>query len=135
MSHEHSSPTSETRLENERSTSDASGYRTLANLSSAQKGVLLVIFCLAQFLDTYANSALFAAIPPIAVDLKITNSDSVWLISGYQLTFASLLLIVRLAKIIRERSTHVGSYSVAESVTCIIPVREITPRKRSIIHH
>ncbi|KAK7037594.1 hypothetical protein VNI00_011086 [Paramarasmius palmivorus] len=69
------------------------GYKSLAILPRAQKIVLLIFLCLAQFLDTYANSALFAAIPPIAVELNITNSDSVWLISGYQLTFASLLLV------------------------------------------
>ncbi|KAK1217857.1 hypothetical protein PQX77_019477 [Marasmius sp. AFHP31] len=87
------SPAPETRLEDERTNNGTGGYKTLANLPGPQKGILLVIFCLAQFLDTYANSALFAAIPPIARDLNITNSDSVWLISGYQLTFASLLLI------------------------------------------
>ncbi|KAJ8073191.1 hypothetical protein PM082_020060 [Marasmius tenuissimus] len=95
MAHENPSPSPapETRLEDERTTNGNGGYKTLAHLPGPQKGILLVIFCLAQFLDTYANSALFAAIPPIANDLKITNSDSVWLISGYQLTFASLLLI------------------------------------------
>ncbi|KAF9461921.1 MFS general substrate transporter [Collybia nuda] len=56
------------------------------------KATLLVIFCFAQFLDAFNNSALFAAIPPIAVDLNISNSTSVWLISAYQLTFAALLL-------------------------------------------
>ncbi|KAL0065583.1 hypothetical protein AAF712_007361 [Marasmius tenuissimus] len=91
MSEEH--PASETRLKNELNTNAGGGYKTLAHLPGAQKGALLVILCLSQFLDTYANSALFASIPPIAVDLNITNSDSVWLIAGYQLTFASLLLI------------------------------------------
>ncbi|KAG6864100.1 hypothetical protein C0991_012480 [Blastosporella zonata] len=65
----------------------------LSGLPNARKVVLLIFLCLAQFLDTFANSSLFAAIPPISVELGITNADSVWLISGYQLTFASLLLI------------------------------------------
>ncbi|KIJ22953.1 hypothetical protein M422DRAFT_217711 [Sphaerobolus stellatus SS14] len=56
------------------------------------KGTLLVVFCFAQFLDAFNNSALFAAIPPISVALHINNSRSVWLISAYQLTFAALLL-------------------------------------------
>ncbi|KAG6868435.1 hypothetical protein C0993_002918 [Termitomyces sp. T159_Od127] len=64
----------------------------LAALPTPRKVVLLMFLCLAQFLDTFANSSLFAAIPPISVQLGISNSDSVWLISGYQLTFASLLL-------------------------------------------
>jgi hypothetical protein len=45
-------------------------------------------------LDTFSNSSLFSAIPPISQELGISNSNSVWLLSGYQLTFASLLLIV-----------------------------------------
>ncbi|KAG6905574.1 hypothetical protein DXG01_001913 [Tephrocybe rancida] len=67
--------------------------KALSGLPFPRKVVLLIFFCLAQFLDTFANSALFAAIPPISVELNIPNADSVWLISGYQLTFASLLLI------------------------------------------
>ncbi|KAG5723114.1 hypothetical protein E4T56_gene212 [Termitomyces sp. T112] len=66
--------------------------KELAALPAPRKIVLLIFLCLAQFLDTFANSSLFAAIPPISVQLGISNSDSVWLISGYQLTFASLLL-------------------------------------------
>ncbi|KAG6877825.1 hypothetical protein C0992_009212, partial [Termitomyces sp. T32_za158] len=68
--------------------------KDLAALPTPRKVVLLIFLCLAQFLDTFANSSLFAAIPPISVQLGISNSDSVWLISGYQLTFASLLLSV-----------------------------------------
>lgn len=71
-----------------------SEYNELSQLPALRKNILLFFLCLAQFLDTFANSALFAAIPPIATQLHISNSDSVWLISGYQLTFSSLLLIV-----------------------------------------
>lgn len=70
-------------------------YNPLVVQSVARKGLILFFLCLAQFLDTFMNSALFAAIPPISVDLNITNANSVWLISGYQLTFAALLLVVR----------------------------------------
>ncbi|KXN81360.1 hypothetical protein AN958_04747 [Leucoagaricus sp. SymC.cos] len=55
---------------------------------------MVFFLCLAQFLDTFMNPALFAATPPISQDLNISNANSVWLISGYQLTFAALLLIV-----------------------------------------
>ncbi|EPQ51292.1 MFS general substrate transporter, partial [Gloeophyllum trabeum ATCC 11539] len=65
----------------------------LALQSPARKKCLLAIFCFAQFLDTFNNSALFAAIPPISAALGISNSNSVWLLSAYQLTFAALLLI------------------------------------------
>ncbi|KAJ7174348.1 major facilitator superfamily domain-containing protein [Mycena filopes] len=58
-----------------------------------KKLLLLSIFCLALFLDTFNNSSLFTAIPVISVQLDIPNSQSVWLLSAYQLTFAALLLI------------------------------------------
>ncbi|KAJ7174284.1 MFS general substrate transporter [Mycena filopes] len=68
-------------------------YNPLVSLTPGRKGFILFFLCLAQFLDTFMNSAPFAAIPPISVDLNISNADSVWLISGYQLTFAALLLV------------------------------------------
>jgi MFS family permease len=55
---------------------------------------LLAIFCLAQFLDAVNNSALFSAIPSLVVDLNMTANESTWIISAFQLTFASFLLIV-----------------------------------------
>ncbi|KAF9256790.1 MFS general substrate transporter [Marasmius fiardii PR-910] len=65
----------------------------LATLPTFQKVALLVVICIAEFLDTFSNSALFSAIPGISQALGISNSNSVWLQSGYQLTFASLLLM------------------------------------------
>ncbi|KAF8129729.1 major facilitator superfamily domain-containing protein [Boletus edulis] len=62
-------------------------------LSSIRKSMLLMLFCFAQFLDAFNNSALFPAIPPLEVSLGITQSQSAWIISAYQLTFASFLLI------------------------------------------
>jgi hypothetical protein len=62
-------------------------------LSSARKLALLALFCLAQFLDVFNNSALFSAIPTLRRDLGFDESGATWLISAYQLTFASFLLI------------------------------------------
>ena len=62
--------------------------------SSARRYVLLVVFCLAQFLDAYNAAALFSAIPAIVTSLKMTEAESTWIISAFQLTFASFLLIV-----------------------------------------
>ena len=56
--------------------------------------LLLVTFCLAQFLDAFNNSALFSAIPALVDDLGMTEAESTWIISAFQLTFASFLLIV-----------------------------------------
>lgn len=63
--------------------------------STARKYVLLLIFCLAQFLDAFNNSSLFSAIPALVISLDMTESESTWIISAFQLTFASFLLVVR----------------------------------------
>ena len=76
-------------------TTEEQADNVLARQTELRKKLLLVIFCFAQFLDTFNNSALFAAIPPISAAIGISNSDSVWLISAYQLTFAAFLLVVR----------------------------------------
>ncbi|KAI0084404.1 major facilitator superfamily-domain-containing protein [Irpex rosettiformis] len=61
--------------------------------SAAKRYTLLVIFCLAQFLDAMNNCALFSAIPSLVIDLNMTQNESTWIIAGFQLTFASFLLI------------------------------------------
>jgi len=65
----------------------------LKALSRATKKLILAVLCFALFLDTFNNSSLFAAIPTISIELNIANSQSPWLLSAYQLTFAALLLI------------------------------------------
>ncbi|OBZ72813.1 putative MFS-type transporter EfpA [Grifola frondosa] len=62
-------------------------------LSTFRRYVLLLIFCLAQFLDAFNNSALFSAIPSLVIALDMSESESTWIISAFQLTFASFLLI------------------------------------------
>ena len=63
-------------------------------LSKAQKYFLLIIFCFVQFLDAFNFSALFAALPHIQEDLQMDSGETSWIISAFQLTFASFLLIV-----------------------------------------
>ncbi|KAF8510477.1 MFS general substrate transporter [Hysterangium stoloniferum] len=53
---------------------------------------LLFLFCFSQFLDTFNSSAFFSAIPSISGAIGLEGNDTVWLISAYQLTFASFLL-------------------------------------------
>ena len=62
--------------------------------SPLRRYFLLVLFCLAQFMDAYNGSALFTAIPTLVAELGFTAGESPWIISAYQLTFASFLLIV-----------------------------------------
>ncbi|EKM51218.1 uncharacterized protein PHACADRAFT_263243 [Phanerochaete carnosa HHB-10118-sp] len=61
--------------------------------SAGRRYFLLIVFCLAQFLDAFNNSALFSAIPSLVKSLDMTESDSTWIISAFQLTFASFLLV------------------------------------------
>jgi hypothetical protein len=91
---------------------DAELAPTPVALSPARKYALLLLFCAAQAVDVSAcrtssccgrfltraaqvfnNSALFSAIPRLKEDMAMTESDATWLISAYQLTFASFLLI------------------------------------------
>jgi hypothetical protein len=66
----------------------------LARASTARKLGLLAMFVLAEFLDAFNNSALFPAIPNISSQLQFEASETVWIISAYQLTFAAFLLVV-----------------------------------------
>lgn len=63
-------------------------------ISRTRKCALLLIFCLAMFLDSFNLSALFAAIPVLKNQFHLAENESIWVISGFQLTYASFLLIV-----------------------------------------
>ncbi|KAH7094091.1 MFS general substrate transporter [Auriculariales sp. MPI-PUGE-AT-0066] len=63
-----------------------------SSLSKFRRYTLLVLFCASQFLDAFNVSALFSAIPTMTAELDLNPSEAVWLISAYQLTFASFLL-------------------------------------------
>lgn len=58
---------------------------------------LLVALCAALALVVAGNSALAIALPEIAADLGADQSDLTWIIDGYALAFAALLLIAGLA--------------------------------------
>ncbi|KZV88947.1 MFS general substrate transporter [Exidia glandulosa HHB12029] len=74
----------------EKVSANAAKFHTPA--SPAKKYFLLALFCVAQFLDAFNISALFSAIPIMSDDLDLSTTESVWLVSAYQLTFASFLL-------------------------------------------
>lgn len=67
---------------------------TINTISEFRKWVLLLSFSVAQFLDVTNISMLFSAIPTISAALGLSSNESVWLISAYQLTFSSFLLLV-----------------------------------------
>ncbi|KAF7360804.1 MFS general substrate transporter [Mycena venus] len=55
--------------------------------------LLVALLSLGQFLDTFNSSAFFAAIPSIAKDIHLQKNSTVWLVSAYQITFSSFLLL------------------------------------------
>ena len=56
--------------------------------------VLLAMLCMAQFLDSFNLSALFTA-NTMTESMGMSEGDTAWIVSAYQLTFGSFLLIVR----------------------------------------
>ncbi|KAF9220761.1 MFS general substrate transporter [Gyrodon lividus] len=70
------------------------------------------MFCLAQFLDAFNNSALFSAIPALEASMGITESQSVWIISAFRLTFAfSLLISGRISDVYNPKKAFIGGVS------------------------
>ncbi len=47
-------------------------------ISNARRILLLTIFCMAQFLDAFNNSALFPALPVVGNILGMTATDQQW---------------------------------------------------------
>ncbi|KAH7915495.1 major facilitator superfamily domain-containing protein [Hygrophoropsis aurantiaca] len=81
-------------------------------LSLARKLVLLTMFCLAQFLDSFNNSALFSAIPALEISMSMTESQSTWIMSAFQLTFASFLLISgRISDVYNPKTAFIAGVS------------------------
>ncbi|KAI0044795.1 hypothetical protein FA95DRAFT_1496538 [Auriscalpium vulgare] len=77
--------------------------------SSARKYSLLILFCLAQFLDTFNISALFSAIPTLQHSLNLSLAESTWLISAFNLTFASFLLVSgRISDVYNPKHAFIG---------------------------
>lgn len=62
-------------------------------LGRAYKAILLTLFCGAEFMDAFAASALFPAIPFIERDLNISVNEITWEFSAFSATFAGFLLI------------------------------------------
>ncbi|KAI0042849.1 MFS general substrate transporter [Auriscalpium vulgare] len=62
-------------------------------LGKVKKGILLALFCLAQFMDAFVASALFPAIVALEEGLGIAANEVTWVFSAYSATFAAFLLI------------------------------------------
>ncbi|KAG2031439.1 major facilitator superfamily domain-containing protein [Suillus americanus] len=81
-------------------------------LSLTRKLVLLVMFCLTQFIDTLNISALLSAIPALEASMGMTDIQSTWVFSGFRLTFSSFLLISgRLSDVYNPKTVFIGGVS------------------------
>ncbi|KAG2113223.1 major facilitator superfamily domain-containing protein [Suillus clintonianus] len=81
-------------------------------LSLPRKLVLLVMCCLAQFMDTFSTTALLSAIPTLEASMGMNEAQSTWVISAFRLTFSSFLLISgRLSDVYNPKTVFIGGVS------------------------
>ncbi|KAG2132735.1 major facilitator superfamily domain-containing protein [Suillus bovinus] len=81
-------------------------------LSFTRRLILLFMFCLSQLLDGFNFSALFSAVPTLEVSMRLTESQSTWILSAFQLTFASFLLISgRISDVYNPKIAFIGGVS------------------------
>ncbi|KZT34695.1 MFS general substrate transporter [Sistotremastrum suecicum HHB10207 ss-3] len=77
--------------------------------STALRSLLLLLFSLAQFIDIFNISALFAALPVLTTSLEMNAGQAIWVISAYQLTFAAFLLLSgRVSDVYHPKYSFVG---------------------------
>ncbi|KAF9426732.1 hypothetical protein BGZ94_006099 [Podila epigama] len=62
-------------------------------LVKAPKWVILLVFCLAQFLDVANLSAVNISLPTIKAELHFSDSELPWIVNAFTLTFGTFLLI------------------------------------------
>ncbi|WVQ82157.1 hypothetical protein IAT38_004285 [Cryptococcus sp. DSM 104549] len=60
--------------------------------SQTKKWLLLVVFCVAEYLDIASICAMFVFTDSIANDLDIIYTQSSWIVTSYNITFAAFLL-------------------------------------------
>ncbi|KAG0248446.1 hypothetical protein BGZ95_008048, partial [Linnemannia exigua] len=66
---------------------------TNKSANSAPKWAILVVFCLAQFIDVANLSAVNISLPTIKAELNFSESQLPWIVNAFTLTFGTFLLI------------------------------------------
>jgi MFS transporter, DHA2 family, multidrug resistance protein len=64
----------------------------IESLKSDRKGLILAVMCLAVFLVVVDNTIVNVALPTLSRSLHASNSALQWIVDGYSLPFAGLLL-------------------------------------------
>ncbi|KAF9917118.1 hypothetical protein BX616_001894 [Lobosporangium transversale] len=65
----------------------------ITNTTKAPKWVILVVFCLAQFIDVANLSAVNISLPTIKTELHFSENQLPWIVNAFTLTFGTFLLI------------------------------------------
>src|ERR1700712_4441129 len=65
----------------------------LRPVPAARRWWVLVVLCLSVLLVTVDNTIVNVALPTIGRELAATTSDLQWVVDGYTLAFAALLLL------------------------------------------
>jgi MFS family permease len=100
------------------SSSPAATLVAAPQMPNWQRYLLLMLFCFAQFLDAFSNTAIFSALPKLKEKMDMDESESTWVISAFQLTFASFLLV-------SGRFSDI--YNPSASFTCVLGVASYSP--------
>ena len=76
---------------------ETSTHSPSRKISNARRYFLFAVLCIANILDAYNLNALFTGLPALKEAFGLSEVDASWVVSVFQLTYASFLLIVRLS--------------------------------------
>ncbi|KAL1410667.1 hypothetical protein Q8F55_004686 [Vanrija albida] len=83
----------------------------LASLHPRRKIILMLCFCLSQFIDSAGTAAAFLMTAPIASSLNIEQGNQPWILASYSLSFAATLLFAgRLADLYPPSIVYVAGF-------------------------
>ncbi|KZO93083.1 MFS general substrate transporter [Calocera viscosa TUFC12733] len=102
--------------------SASSGQRApKREISTTRKALLLMVFCMAQFLDAFNNSSLFPPLPTIGKTFDMSEAEQQWMFSAYALTFSSFLLLSgRISDISSPKWTFITGLSIVSVMSLIL---------------
>lgn len=87
----------------------------------ARRWWALIVLCLSLLIIVMANTALTVAAPDMTKDLGLTSADLQWVIDGYTVPYAALMLL--LGAIGDKYSFYAGRSSSASSSSAAAPSR------------
>lgn len=80
-------------------------------LSKRRRYLMLTLFCLAEFLDSFMASGLFPAINDLQKHLHIKPAETTWAFAAYSATFSAFLLISgRVSDVYSSSESHARTF-------------------------